>query len=106
MSKDPTIGCGISTIWQTRDDDPLGLACADHDAKYQNQIGTQKEADQAFCEDVFKIAEQKDSLYLKIKAKIYCGLVRLLGSRFWGDQGENRETFKEIVLEKESQKEI
>ncbi len=83
MKNDPVIGCGISTIWMTREDDPFKEACAYHDAKYQYHIGTKNEADEQFFKDTWKIAEEKDSLYLKAKSYLFYGIVKSIGWMWW-----------------------
>lgn len=80
LPNDPVDRCGYF-CFSTGPNDPFIKCCVMHDKLYVGKPCTRKEADQAFYECCLQIAGEDRGL--KIRAKIYYGIVRSVGWLFW-----------------------
>lgn len=87
MTKDDSqVGCGISSIWMTSNNDIFFPACEFHDSAYEKDSFLQKKftraaIDKMFLNQMLVIAEE--NILLKARAYLYYYIVRIFGGKYW-----------------------
>lgn len=82
-----TARLGLYPLWELSEDHPFHLAGVDHDLAYliayelkrmgEIRLAREelKDADSQFCKACFRIADEKESWFLRLQANTFCYLV-------------------------------